>query len=119
MSQGFSAGDFLIFQLEAGYALLRLLEIEGEGDDRVWHVAGYSDFYPDVDTAEAATANSSALKVSNSHIALTTRAFESTQVARLGNAPLTAEETAPLAAYKADPDRRPSDRSVRLMLGLR
>lgn len=119
MSQNFQPGDFLVFQLEAGFALLRLLEVEGDGGDKVWHVAAYTDFFADVDTAEAASADPSKLNVSEGHIALTTRAFESTQVSRIANVPLTAAEIAPLSEWKSDAAREVSDRSVRLMLGLR
>ncbi|MEQ1607152.1 MAG: hypothetical protein ABL999_19985 [Pyrinomonadaceae bacterium] len=119
MSQKFQPGDFLVFQLEAGFALLRLLEIEGKGDGATWHVAAYQDFFPDVETAEAASVAESGMILSYPHIALTTRAFESTQVARLSNVLLTEEEKAPLLEWKKDPDREISDRSVRLMLGLR
>lgn len=119
MSTTFAPGDFLVFQLEAGYALLRLLEIEDGDDDRTFHVAGYDDFYLDVETAEAMTADPSRLTSKYPHIALTTRAFESTQVAKISNAPLTEADLGALALWKADPNRQVSDRSVRLMLGLR
>ncbi|MFZ1699473.1 MAG: hypothetical protein WBO10_08985 [Pyrinomonadaceae bacterium] len=119
MSQAFRQGDFLIFQLEAGFALLRLLDIEETGDNRIWHVSAYEDLFPDIDTAEAASACPGSLKRGNDHIPLTNRAFESTQVARISNLPLTETETAELIRWKADPDREVSDRSVRLMLGLR
>lgn len=119
MSQNFQPGDFLVFQLEAGFALLRLLEIEGEGDQRTWHVAAYRDFFPDVDTAESACAEPPKMVISDPHIALTTRAFESTQVARLANIALTETEIESLSQWKNDPHRTVSDRSVRLMLGLR
>ncbi len=119
MSQNFAPGDFLIFQLEAGFALLRLLGVDGEGDDRIWHLAGYRDLFPDVDAAEAAIASPEALAVSDAHMALTNRAFESTQVARLSNAPLTPSEVEPLHAWRSEPSGHVSDRSVRLLLGLR
>lgn len=119
MSNHFQPGDFLVFQLEAGYALLRLLEIRETDDDRTFHVAGYDDFFLDVETAEAMTADPSRLNSKCPHMALTTRAFESTQVAKISNSPLIDAELAPLAAWKADPNRQLSDRSVRLMLGLR
>lgn len=119
MSQNFTPGDFLVFQLEAGYALLRLLAIEADASEQVWHVAAYHDLFLDVDSAESAAANPARLSVSNPHIALTTRAFESTQVARLINVPLTDAEIKPLQDWFSDPNRQISDRSVRLMLGLR
>lgn len=119
MSQNFTPGDFLVFQLEAGYALLRLLAVESDSSDHVWHVAAYHDLFLDVDSAESAAENPRSLSVSNPHIALTTRAFESTQVARLVNVPLTEAEINPLQDWLSDPNRQISDRSVRLMLGLR
>ena len=119
MSQNFQPGDFLVFQLEAGFALLRLLEVEEAEGRKTWHVAAYNDFFPDVETAETATFDPSALKSGNLHIALTTRAFESTQVAKISNIPLTEQETEPLYKWKSDTNREVSDRSVRLMLGLR
>ncbi|MEO6050002.1 MAG: hypothetical protein ABIP78_01545 [Pyrinomonadaceae bacterium] len=119
MSQTFTNGDFLVFQLESGFALLRLLDVEDLNGEKTWHVAAYSDLFPDVDSAEAASAFPQNLSPSNTHIALTNRAFESTQVAKISNVPLTDEEKAGLAEWNTDPDRNVSDRSVRLMLGLR
>ena len=116
MLNDFKPGDFLVFQLEAGYALLRLLEMD---DDGTFHVAGYDDFYLDVETAEAMTADPSRLTSKYPHIALTTRAFESTQVAKISNAALTTAELEPLDRWRSDPNHVASDRSVRLMLGLR
>jgi hypothetical protein len=103
MSQDFQPGDFLVFQLEAGFALLRLLEIESSGDGPVWHVAAYNEFFPDVESAESAAEHPASLSHRNPHIALTTRAFESTQVARLGNAPLTEPELDPLIQWQNVP----------------
>ena len=119
MSQNFQPGDFLVFQLESGFALLRLLAVDETRGDKTWHVAAYGDFFPDVESAEAALVDLSRLSVNSPHIALTTRAFESTQVARIANIPLDVSETEPLNHWRNDPDRQVSDRSVRLMLGLR
>ncbi len=119
MSQNFQPGDFLVFQLEAGYALLRLLAIDGRDEDKIWHLTAYNDFYLDVDMAEAAIGSGDALSMSRSHLALSTRAFESTQVAKIVNIPLNEAETAPLAAWRSDPSREVSDKSIRLLLGLR
>lgn len=119
MSQRFQPGDFLVFQLEAGFALLRLLDVDRSGGDNVWHVAGYRDFFLDVESAEAATNSHQRLKVSDPHIALTNRAFESTQVARISNAPLTEDELTAYRSWQQSPEQTVSDRSVRLMLGLR
>ncbi len=119
MSQNFQPGDFLVFQLEAGFALLRLLAVDDDGGDRTWHIAAYGDFFPDVESAEMASADPESLTLSSRHIALSNRAFESTQVAKIANIPLTLAEHKPLDDWKNDSDREVSDRSVRLMLGLR
>lgn len=115
MSQSFVAGDFLVFQLEAGYGLLRVLAFE-EG---IWHIAAYDELFPAVEAAEAAATDPSALTTALPHVALTNRAFESTQVAKIANTSLTADEAAPLEAWRNDPAREISDRSIRLLLGLR
>lgn len=119
MAQNFQSGDFLVFQLEAGFALLRVLRSDSADDEIIWHVSAYADFFLDVDTAESASASPGDLSLSNCHIALTNRAFESTQVAKISNIPLTDAEIEPLNMWENDPDREISDRSVRLMLGLR
>ena len=56
MSYPFNPGDDLIFQLESGFGLLRVLAVEGEGADTVWHLLAYDEFFPDVESAEAALA---------------------------------------------------------------
>ena len=119
MSQTFTSGDFLVFQLESGFALLRLLDVEDVNGEKTWHVAAYGDLFPDVDTAEAASASPQHLTPCNTHIALTNRAFESTQVAKIANTPLTDTENEPLTNWRNDPNREITNRSVRLMLGLR
>ena len=119
MSQNLMPGDFLVFQLEAGFALLRLLAVDEAEGIKTWHVAAYSDLFPDVDASETAAAHPSGLSLSYPHIALTNRAFESTQVARIANIPLTVTENEPLFDWRNNPDREVSDRSVRLMLGIR
>ncbi|MDQ6786762.1 MAG: hypothetical protein M3033_08120 [Acidobacteriota bacterium] len=119
MSQNFQAGDYLIFQIESGYGLLRILAIEEAAGEKIWHLAAYNELFLDVDMADAAIENPLSLTVSNPHIALTTRAFESTQVARMTNKPLTETELKPFYNWKNNPNREVSDRSVRLMLGLR
>jgi len=112
-----SPGDDLIFQLESAYGLLRVLAVEGEGADTVWHLLAYDDFFPDVESAEAALARG-ALPVRKAHMALTNRAFERTPVAKLGNRPVTDDE---LVAYNdwLNSEREVSDRSALLMLGIR
>src|SRR5215218_274240 len=119
MLQEFDPGDVLVFQLESGYALLRVLAVEQADGKDIWHVAAYSDLFLDVDSAEAALADAASLRISEPHIALTNRAFESTQVARITNIPLMDGDIVALESWRRDPDRQVSDRSVRLMLGLR
>ena len=117
MSNPFNPGDDLIFQLESGFGLLRVLTVEGEGSGTVWHLLAYDDFFPDVESAELAL-SSAPLPVRKPHMALTNRAFERTPVARLGNRPVTDDE---LIAYNdwLNSDRPVSDRSALLMLGVR
>ena len=113
----FAPGDFLIFQLESGYALLRVLDVEPT--DGVWHVAAYKDFFLNPETAEAALADPAALAVDRAHIALTNHAFERTQLARLGNVPLNDREMEGYADWKRSGTGEVFDRSIRLLLGLR
>lgn len=117
-NQIFNAGDDLIFQLESGFGLLRVLAVEGDGPDTVWHLLAYDDFFPDVESAEQALAADRPLPVRNPHMALTNRAFERTPAARLGNRPVTNDE---LIAYRKwlDSEGTVSDRSALLMLGIR
>ncbi len=119
MSQDFQPGDYLIFQLEAGYGLLRLLCVDRKQPDPVWHISAYNELFPDIEMAEAALERPGTLTFSIRHHALTNRAFESTPVARLAAAPLTEDELIPLREWAADEANTPSDRSVRLLLGLR
>ena len=117
MANVFVPGDDLIFQLESGFGLLRVLAVEGEGSDTVWHLMAYDEFFPDVDSAEVAL-NERVLPVRKAHMALTNRAFERTPVARLGNRPVTARELGPYAQW-LNGERDVSDRSALLMLGIR
>ncbi|HET6852429.1 MAG TPA: hypothetical protein VFH46_08890 [Pyrinomonadaceae bacterium] len=114
----FVPGDDLIFQLESGFGLLRLLAVEGEGAQTIWHLLAYDEFFPDVESAEIALARPISLPVRKAHMALTNRAFERTPAARLGNRPVTPDE---LIAYNdwLQSDRDVSDRSALLMLGIR
>lgn len=119
MTQPFAPGDDLIFQLESGYGLLRVLAFAETEAGTVWHLLAYEDLFPDVETAEAALRdNSSTLKVRAPHLALTARALDKTPAARLGNRPVRDEE---LAAYRDWLTRggEPSERSALLLLGLR
>lgn len=119
MSQNFQAGDFLIFQIESAYGLLRILAIEEDAGEKVFHLAAYNEMFLDIDSADAALGKHSLLTVSKAHMALTSRAFASTQTARMGNAPLTEEELKPFEDWQQSAERKVSDLSVRLLLGLR
>jgi hypothetical protein len=119
MLQNFDPGDFLIFQLESAYGLLRVLSIDVNDDGTVWHVAAYEDFFQDVEGADKVLENPKQLKIGIPHIALTDRAFESTQVAKMKNVKLEANELAPYEEWKNSDEREITDRSIRLMLGLR
>lgn len=118
MSNLFHPGDDLIFQLESGFGLLRVLAVDGEGAETTWHLLAYDDFFPDVESAEIALARETPLPVRRAHMALTNRAFERTPAARLGNRPLSEDE---LAGYREwlDSERTVSDRSALLMIGIR
>ena len=119
MAQAFAPGDDLIFQLESGFGLLRVLAAEEREEvGTVWHLLAYEELFPDVETAEQALANPETLHVRQSHMALTDRAFERTPAARLGNRPVTADELSACQEW-AERGGLVSDRSALLMLGLR
>ena len=92
---------------------MRVLAIDEFQSDTVWHVTVYRDLFPEIEYAELAIASPASLTPEIDHIALTDRAFESTQVSRLGNMPLTDHERS------AELGEEVSDRSIRLTLGLR
>lgn len=116
--QSFDPGDDLIFQLESGFGLLRVLAREERDGETVWHLMAYEELFPDVETAETALARPADLHTRSAHMALTNRAFERTPAARLGNRPVTEDE---LAGYRkwVESGGTVSDRSALLMLGLR
>ena len=119
MSHQFSPGDDLIFQLESGLGLLRILAIEGEGAGTVWHLLAYDEFFPNVEAAEAALTQPDSLSVRKAHMALTDRAFERTPAARLGNRPLTDAELSGFREWQQGESPKVSDRSALLLLGIR
>jgi hypothetical protein len=119
MSDTFSAGDFLIFQLESGYGLLRVLAVDDEGSDTVWHLGVYEELFPDVDPAEQALAHSGSLHFSKPHLALTNRAFERTPAAKLGHRAIVEEELSGYRQWQRTGDRLVFDRSLLLLLGMR
>ena len=119
MSHQFAPGDDLIFQLESGLGLLRILAIEGEGPETVWHLLAYDEFFPSAEAAEAALAQPGSLNIRNPHLALTDRAFERTPAARLGNRALTEDELVAYREWEKSAERKVSDRSALLLLGIR
>jgi hypothetical protein len=118
MSEGFAPGDDLVFQLESGFGLLRVIAVEEREGKRIWHLLAYEELFPDIEAAEHALAQPHLLHVRRAHMALTDRAFERTPAARLHNRPVTDAERAPYLAWKEN-DGQVSDRSALLMLGIR
>ena len=119
MDDRFNEGDFLFYQLEAGFALLRLLGIDEMDNETILHVSAFRDLFLDVEQIESAIENPSTLKLDIPHVALSNRAFAATQVATVGHAPLTDDELRILRTWRDDPDQVVSDRSIRLITGLR
>jgi len=115
----FIPGDFLIFQLESGFALLRVLAVDENDGQPVWHLAAYKDFFLDPEIADSALENAASLSVEKPHVALTNHAFESTQVAKLRNVELLDNELDAYNDWKSSEEREVHDRSIRLLLGLR
>ena len=118
VTQTFAPGDDLIFQLESGFGLLRVIAIDRRDSETVWHLLAYEELFPDVESAERALAEPDSLHVRNSHMAITERAFERTPAARLGNRSVTDIER---AAYRQwiESGGQAADRSALLMLGIR
>jgi hypothetical protein len=118
MSQPFLPGDDLIFQLESGFGLLRVIAIDESEGRSIWHLLAYEELFPDVESAERALAQPSSLHIRRPHMALTERAFERTPAARLGNRAVNDDELAPYRKW-IEQDGEVSDRSALLMLALR
>jgi|SRR6185503_12761556 len=114
----FAPGDDLIFQLESGFGLLRVIAIDDNESKPVWHLMAYEELFPDIESAEQALQHPGSLHIRMPHMALTDRAFERTPAARLGNRPVTNSERAEYEKWNTN-DGRVSDRSALLMLGLR
>jgi hypothetical protein len=119
MAQSFAPGDDLVFQLESGYGLLRVLAVQGQGPETVWHLLAYDDFYPNVDSAEQALTQPDSLTIRRAHMALTDRAFERTPAALLGNRPVSEHELLPYRQWLSSEQKEVSDRSALLLLGIR
>ncbi|NNF00770.1 MAG: hypothetical protein HKN25_17265, partial [Pyrinomonadaceae bacterium] len=98
---------------------LRILDIDHTEEDTIWHLAAYEDMFLDIDLADKALENPENLTTVLPHAALTNRAFEATQTSRMKNEPLNEEELETMEEWKTDSNREISDRSVRLLLGLR
>ena len=118
MNVEFAPGDDLLFQLESGFGLLRVIAVNECADKPVWHLMAYEELFPDIDAAERALANPESLHVRKRHMALTNRAFERTPAARLGNRPVTNAERSSYEDWIKS-GGQVSDRSALLMLGLR
>jgi len=118
MSQPFAPGDDLIFQLESGFGLLRVIVIDEREGKAIWHLMAYEELFPDVESAERALAQPSSLHIRRAHMALTERAFERTPAARLGNRAVTEDEHEQHRKW-FEQGGEVSDRSALLMLGLR
>lgn len=118
MNTQFKPGDNLVFQLESGFGVLRVLVVEEIEGDTIWHLSVYEDLYPDVETAEIALATSTRMLLRTPHLAVTNYAFEKTAASKLDNQPVSDEE---LAAYRLwkETGGDASNRSVVMMLGFR
>ena len=112
-------GDFLVFQLESGFGLVRLQAIEGDDPNQIVHLAVYEEFFPDVEAAENRIAEAQSLRFREAHLALTSRAFERTPAAMLGKAPLTEEELTGYREWQSSANHQIFDRSLLLLLGMR
>src|ERR1044072_7634762 len=118
MNDEFAPGDDLIFQLESGFGLLRVIAVDDRAGNAVWHLMAYEELFPDVESAEAALSHPESLHVRKRHMALTSRAFERTPAARLGNRPLADDERRSYEEWEQS-GGQVFDRSALLMLGLR
>ena len=118
MTLSFAPGDNLVFQVESGFGLLRILAVE-EGEHGIaWHLLAYEELFPDVETAEASLTEGIAFTEKATYFAVTNRGLEKTPAARLGNNPLTDAERGMLR-LRAEEARQVFDRSVQSVLGLR
>jgi len=118
MALSYAPGDDLVFQMESGFGLLRVLGSEGEGHGAVWHLLVYHEFYADVESAEAALGGGRPLAVREPHLALTEHAFEKTPAALLSNRPVAEGELEALRRWRRE-GGAVHDRSLLLMLGMR
>ena len=118
--QNFQAGDYLIFQIESGFGLMRILGIErDENGENNWHLSAFNELFLDVEFADMAIENPASLTISHPHLVITQRAFEATQTARMSNQPLNEDEIKLVENWRINPNKQVSDLSARLLLGLR
>jgi hypothetical protein len=118
MSQSFQPGDVLVFQIESGYGLLKLICISGDQEAPTWHLRAYKELFLDIDSAESAIEDVTHLTFSVDHAALTNRAFLATQVAILKRSEVNDDDRAILARWQ-EAGSTVTDSPVRLLLGLR
>lgn len=118
MSQNFKSGDFLIFQIESGFGLLKLIGLTDHADGPIWHLRAFNELFLDVDSADQTLSEHTALTVSLSHVALTNRAFLATQVAIMKSSELSEDELQVVESWRASGES-PTDSPIRLLLGLR
>lgn len=119
MSQPFVAGDNLVFQLESGFGLVRVLAVDGDGVEAIWHLLTYEDLFPDIESAELALMTPERLQVGYPHLALTDRAFERTPTAKLSHHPVTENELAAYQRWRESTEAGVFDRSLLQLLGMR
>ena len=119
MSQPFVAGDNLIFQLESGYGLLRVVAVDDDMAETIWHLLTYEELFPDIESAEKALTAPALLHVAYAHLALTDRAFERTPAARLSHHPVIDHELAAYQLWRQSTEPRVFDRSILQLLGMR
>jgi hypothetical protein len=120
MAREHQAGDDLLFQLESGFGLLRVLAVEEDASGEVvWQISAYEDLFLDGDAAEMFLNNSQNKPLAINHAAITNRAFERTPTAKLGNRSLTENEMKLVENWKSDVNRKVEDRSALQLLGLR
>ncbi len=118
--QNFTEGDFLVFQVESGFGLMRILAIRrGDNGENIWHLSAFNELFLDVDFAEMALENPEGLSISNRHFVITQRAFDATQTARLSNRAVSEFERELVENWQTTPGAEPKDISARLLLGLR
>ncbi len=119
MTLPFAPGDDLIFQLESGFGLLRVIAVSERAGETVWHLLAYEELFPDVETAEAALGDAARLGIRVAHPPPTEHAFRKTPAARLGTRPVAEDELAAYRMWSERGDGEVFDRSALLMLGLR